>query len=139
MSSETGSRRAHFSATLAASFESIMDEFEWVKTFATSNYGTVSDAPFSPPKPHSASTATSRGSFASFVCHVVNLERKLRSFSPLVLDDSSNVRITGKILGQGKTFMVRHAQWIRHPRAPPLDVALKEIIPDAQSSDGTSR
>jgi hypothetical protein len=118
----------------------MMDEFEWVKSFATSSYGTVSDALFLAPKEsRSTPTTTSRGSFASFVCHVVSLERKLRSFSPLVLDDSSNVRVTGKILGQGKTFMARHAQWVRNPKEPPLDVALKEIIPDVQSSNGTSR
>ena len=117
-----------------------MDDLEWGKSIATSSYGTVSVAvSLAPRESRSTSTTTSRGSFASFVCHVVNLERKLRSFSPLVLDDSSNVRVTGKILGQGKTFMVRHAQWVRNPREPPLDVALKEIIPDVQSSDETSR
>jgi serine/threonine protein kinase len=116
-----------------------MEEFEWRKSFTTSSYGTVIDAPASAPKESRAKAATtSRGSFASFVCHVFNLERKLRSFSPLVLDNSSNVRVTGKILGQGKTFMVRHAQWVRNPREPPLDVALKEIIPDVQASDGNS-
>src|SRR5215469_13115482 len=101
-----------------------MDQFEWRKSFMTSSYGTVTDSPASAPKESRAKAATkSRGSFSSFVCHVVNLERKLRSFSPLVLDNSLNVRVTGKILGQGKTFMVRHAQWVRNPREPPLDVA----------------
>lgn len=117
-----------------------MDEFEWVKSFAVSSYGTMSDAhSLAPKESRSAPTTASRGSFASFVCHVVRLERKIRSFSPLVLDDSSNVQITSKILGQGKTFMVRHAQWVRNPKEPPLDVALKEIVPDVQSSDGASR
>lgn len=117
-----------------------MDEFEWVKSFATSSYGTINDSlPSARKDSRSAPVATSRGSFASFVCHVVRLESKLRSFSSLVLDDSSDVKATGKILGQGKTFMVRHAQWVRNPREPPLDVALKEIIPDVQSSDEASR
>jgi hypothetical protein len=117
-----------------------MDEFEWVKSFATSSYGTVNDAFLSAANDSvSSSAAASRGSFASFVCHVVRLESKLRSFSSLVLDDSSDVKATGKILGQGKTFMVRHAKWVRNPREPPLEVALKEIIPDVQSSDRASR
>ena len=117
-----------------------MDEFEWGKSFAYSSYGTVNDALSLPSKESRSKPKTaSRGSFSSFVCHVVNLEHKLRSFSPVVLDDSSNVRVTGKILGHGKTFMVRHAQWVRNPREPPLDVALKEIIPVVQSSGGTSR
>lgn len=119
-----------------------MDEFEWVKSFATSSYGTVSNAPSAaaaPDESRSTLTTNSRGSFASFVCHVVRLERKLRSFSSLVLDDTSNVKVTSKILGQGKTFMVRHAQWVRDPKEPPLDVALKEIIPDVQSSGEAPR
>ncbi|KAK5065197.1 hypothetical protein LTR84_001034 [Exophiala bonariae] len=117
-----------------------MDEFEWVKSFATSSYGTVNDASLPAAKDSVSSPApTSRGSFASFVCHVARLESKLRSFSSLVLDDSSDVKATGKILGQGKTFMVRHAKWVRNPKEPPLEVALKEIIPDVKSSDGTSR
>lgn len=117
-----------------------MDEFEWVKSFATSSYGTVSDVVSSVPNESlSAPKTTSRGSFASFVCHVVRLERKLRSFSSLVLDDSSNVKVTNKILGQGKTFMVRYAQWVRNPKEPPLDVALKEIVSDVQAPDGASR
>ncbi|RMD42024.1 hypothetical protein DV735_g3128, partial [Chaetothyriales sp. CBS 134920] len=121
-----------------------MDEFEWVRSFATSSYGTVSNA-FTPTPDGPRSTSitapvvASRGSFASFVCHVVRLERKLRSFSSLVLDSSSNVKVSSKILGQGKTFMVRHGQWVKSPREPPIDVAVKEIISDGQSSDGTSR
>ncbi|RMZ78785.1 hypothetical protein DV738_g3617, partial [Chaetothyriales sp. CBS 135597] len=117
-----------------------MDEFEWVKSFATSSYGTVSDALASTPEDsRSAPITAPRGSFASFVCHVVQLERKLRSFSSLVLDGSSNVKISSKILGQGKTFLVRHGQWVRDPQEPPLDVAVKEIISDVQSSEATSR
>lgn len=117
-----------------------MSEFEWVKSFAESSYGTTSDAfSLEPKQSRSISPTTSRGSFASFVCHVTNLERKLRSFSPLVLDNSSTVRVTNKVFGQGKTFMVKHAQWVRDAREPPLDVALKEIIPVAQASDGSSR
>jgi hypothetical protein len=119
-----------------------MDEFDWVKSFAESSYGTVSDATSLPVEPEGMSplsTTTSRGSFASFVCHVTNLERQLRSFSPIVLDDSSTVRETGKILGQGKTFMVKHAQWVRDIKEPPLDVALKEIIPDFKESSQSPR
>jgi serine/threonine protein kinase len=120
-----------------------MDEFEWVRSFATSNYGTINEALVpsqsdSLPAAASRPVRPSRGSFASFVCHVVSLERKLRSFSPIVLDDSSVVKETGKILGEGTTFMVRHAQWIKNPDEPPLDVALKEIIADIRSSDGSS-
>ncbi|KAF1977221.1 hypothetical protein BU23DRAFT_501063 [Bimuria novae-zelandiae CBS 107.79] len=115
------------------------DDIDWVRSnFATSSYGTinhefpVTDAQQSPP-------SAPRGSFASFVCHVTNLERKLRISNPIVLDDSSSVRATGKILGQGKTFMVRHALWTKDPNEPPLDVALKEVIPEIQPTDGTSR
>lgn len=117
-----------------------MDEFEWVKSFATSSYGSVSDALSpSPNYSHTSASSTARGSFSSFVCHVISLERKLRSFSPIVLDNSSNVKVTNKILGQGKTFMVRHARWSQNPNEPPLDVALKEIIPDTQVFEGSSQ
>ncbi|KAF7676673.1 hypothetical protein GT037_004885 [Alternaria burnsii] len=115
-----------------------MEEFEWIKSFAESSYGSVSDPVPPPVEPTESKTlpaTTPRGSFASFVCHVTSLERKLRSFSPIVLDDSSVVRNTGKILGQGKTFMVKHAQWIRDANEPPLDVAVKEIIPDARATN----
>jgi hypothetical protein len=119
-----------------------MDEFEWVKSFAESSYGTISDTfslPVETENLEPLPPTTSRGSFASFVCHVTNLERQLRSFSPIVLDNSSTVRVTGKILGQGKTFMVKHAQWIRDEKEPPLEVALKEIIPDLKASNESPR
>ncbi|CAI9633498.1 unnamed protein product [Alternaria burnsii] len=115
-----------------------MEEFDWIKSFAESSYGSVSDPVPPPVEPTESKTlpaTTPRGSFASFVCHVTSLEHKLRSFSPIVLDDSSVVRNTGKILGQGKTFMVKHAQWIRDVNEPPLDVAVKEIIPDARATN----
>ncbi|CAN9170383.1 unnamed protein product [Alternaria alternata] len=115
-----------------------MEEFDWIKSFAESSYGSVSDPvppPVEPTESKTLPSTTPRGSFASFVCHVTSLERKLRSFSPIVLDDSSVVRNTGKILGQGKTFMVKHAQWIRDVNEPPLDVAVKEIIPDARATN----
>ncbi|KAF2641385.1 hypothetical protein P280DRAFT_469012 [Massarina eburnea CBS 473.64] len=113
-----------------------MDEFDWVQSLATSSYGSLGDAPIDTPSgPLTEPTETaSRGSFALFVCHVSNLERKLRSFSNIILDGSSDVKLSGKVLGQGKTFMVRHAQWVQKPKEPPIDVALKEIIPDLQSS-----
>lgn len=119
-----------------------MDEFDWVKSFAESSYGTLSDDLSLSVDPKHLDTlppTVSRGSFASFVCHVTNLERKLRSFSPIVLDDSSTVRTTGRIIGQGKTFMVKHAQWVRDVKEPLLDVALKEIIPNLEESSGNSR
>jgi serine/threonine protein kinase len=115
-----------------------MEEFDWIKSFAESSYGSVSDPvppPVEPTESKTLPSTTPRGSFASFVCHVTSLERKLRSFSPIVLDDSSVVRNTGKILGQGKTFIVKHAQWIRDVNEPPLDVAVKEIIPDARATN----
>ncbi|ORY12040.1 hypothetical protein BCR34DRAFT_600974 [Clohesyomyces aquaticus] len=116
-----------------------MSDFEWVKSFTTSSYGTVNSVPsVASYESPSVPASTSRGSFASFVCHVVNLERKLRSFSPIVLDNSSNVRVSGGIVGQGKSFLVRRAQWLRNPNEPPLEVALKEIIPNTQASDGIS-
>ncbi|OSS47470.1 hypothetical protein B5807_07180 [Epicoccum nigrum] len=62
----------------------------------------------------------------------------MRSFSPIVLADSSTVRNTGRILGQGKKFMVKHAQWIRDVKEPPVDVALKEIIPNLEESGENS-
>ncbi|KAK7182812.1 hypothetical protein PSPO01_11151 [Paraphaeosphaeria sporulosa] len=115
-----------------------MDEFDWVRSFPTSSYGTVShEVPVI--ERHASSSSASRGSFASFVCHVTNLESKLRTLAPIVLDDSSSVRATGKILGQGKTFMVRHALWVKDPNEPPLEVALKEIIPDVQAEEETSQ
>lgn len=114
-----------------------MDEFDWVKSFPTSSYGTVSHE-FPAVEPRESQPSASRGSFASFVCHVTNLESKLRTLTPIVLDDSSSVRATGKILGQGKTFMVRHALWAKDPNEPPLDVALKEIIPDVQAEEESS-
>jgi serine/threonine protein kinase len=115
-----------------------MEDFDWIKSFAESSYGSVSHPVPPPVEPTESKTlpaTTPRGSFASFVCHVTSLERKLRSFSHIVLDDSSVVRNTGKILGQGKTFMVKHAQWIRDVNEPPLDVAVKEIIPDARATN----
>lgn len=115
-----------------------MDEFEWVRSFATSSYGSMTDAPISLPESPQPANARSRGSFASFVCHVVSLERKLRSFSPIVLDTGSVVKESGKNLGEGTTFMVRHAQWAKDPNEPPLDVALKEIITDVRSSGETA-
>jgi serine/threonine protein kinase len=110
-----------------------MDEFEWAKSFQTANYETIRDilvptAGDNPP----AYAPVSRGSFTSFVCHVVSLEKKLRSLSPIVLDINSRLEETGKILGEGTAFMVRHARWMKDPNEPPLDVALKEIISDVQ-------
>ena len=119
-----------------------MDEFDWVRSFAESSYGTISNTlpPLAdPPLSDTLPQTTSRGSFASFVCHVTNLKRKMRSFSPIVLADSSTVRNTGRILGQGKKFMVKHAQWIRDVKEPPVDVALKEIIPNLEESGENSR
>ncbi|KAL1792232.1 hypothetical protein ACET3X_009983 [Alternaria dauci] len=119
-----------------------MEEFEWIKSsFGESSYGSVSDAVALPEESTKSKTipATApQGSFSSFVCHVTSLERQLRSFSPIVLDDSSTVKVTGKILGQGKTFMVKHAQWVRDVKEPPLDVALKEIIPDLRAPSQTA-
>lgn len=115
-----------------------MDEFEWVThSFATSSYGTV-DQP-SPIENVHERASKARGSFASFVCHVTNLERKLRILEPIVLDGSSTVRSTGKILGQGKTFMVRHALWTKNPNEPSLEIALKEIVPDVETVDDSTR
>ncbi|KAF1949765.1 ankyrin [Byssothecium circinans] len=117
-----------------------MEEFDWVQSLAAFDYGTTSEAPTDTPLgpfQESTASAASRGSFASFVCHVKHLERRLRSFSDVVLDDSSNVTVSGKILGQGRTFMVRHAQWVQKPTEPPMDVALKEIISDLQDTGGT--
>lgn len=120
-----------------------MDEFEWVKSFSTSSYGTVSHLISreieggDQEQPNSSQAPL--GSFASFICHVIHLERKLRAFTPIVLDTSSSIRATAKILGQGKTFLVRHAQWVQKPNEPPIEVALKEIIPTFQSTDETSR
>ncbi|KAF2675889.1 hypothetical protein K458DRAFT_437652 [Lentithecium fluviatile CBS 122367] len=114
-----------------------LNEFQWPPTFAA--YGTVTDnlvpvrsatQPAIAPRP--------KGSFATFVCHVVSLEKKLQAASPIVLGDSSVVNETGKILGQGAAFMVRHAQWVKDPNEPPLDVALKEIIVDARLSSPSS-
>src|SRR5690242_13450278 len=105
-----------------------MSEFEWVQSFATSSYGTVGfNTSAEGHDALSESKPPSRGSFASFVCHVANLENKLRSFSPVVLDGSSRIVLTPKILGQGTTFMARHARWHQDPKQPPVDVALKEI------------
>jgi serine/threonine protein kinase len=118
-----------------------MDDFEWVRTFANSSYGTISDEPLeTAEKTGSAppTTAATRGSFASFVCHVTRLQSKLRAFSPIVLDDSSTIKESGRTLGQGTTFIVRHAQWTRDADEPPLDVALKEIISDAESLEEAS-
>jgi serine/threonine protein kinase len=115
-----------------------MDEFQWIKSFATSSYGTINEAPLpSQNHLHPVTSRPSRGSFASFVCHVVNLENKLRSLTPIVLDDSSIVKETGRILGEGTTFMVKHAQWTKDPNEPPLDVALKEIIADVSTTDSS--
>ena len=120
-----------------------MAEFDWGKSFAISGYGAVTDVPSRPPdetanQVRDARVKEPRGSFASFVCHVTSLERGLRSSSPLVFDDSSNMSITGRLLGQGKTFMVRHARWVRNPKEPPVDVALKEIISDVQLEDNSA-
>ncbi|KAM7214473.1 Ankyrin repeat-containing domain protein [Rhypophila decipiens] len=118
----------------------MMDEFEWKKSFATSSYysssyGILSDS-LPLPEGHEApeqpqdNSAPGRGSFAFFVCQVTSLQRDLRLESPLLLNDSSKVQVTGRILGEGKTFVVRHAQWVPNPAEPPVDVALKEIISD---------
>ncbi|KAF1828401.1 hypothetical protein BDW02DRAFT_512397 [Decorospora gaudefroyi] len=115
-----------------------MDDIEWVRSsFATSSYGTTSEGfPVTNSQQSTSTTSTtSRCSFASFVCHVTNLERKLRSSQAIVLNDSSSVRATGRILGQGQTFMVRHARWTKDPKEPPLDVALKEVIPEIKLTD----
>ena len=106
-----------------------MAEFEWAQSFATSSYGTVSyKTPAEEDLAQTRLSTTFKGSFASFVCHVVNLENKFRSHSPIVLDNSSKITMTPTILGQGTTFMVRRARWLRDPKEPIVDVALKEII-----------
>jgi len=69
-------------------------------------------------------------SFASFACHTIFLERKLRGDSPLVLENGAVIKKTGRVLGQGKTFHVEHAQWFKDPKDSPIDVAVKEIIAD---------
>ena len=115
-----------------------MDDVQWVThSFTTFDYGTV-DQP-STIDNRQERPQRARGSFASFVCHVTNLERKLQVSNSIVLDDSSTVRSTGKILGEGKTFMVRHALWTKNPTEPPLDIALKEIVPDFDTSEDLSR
>jgi len=111
-----------------------MAEFEFVSTFDLPSRDLVSlpdqstqvdvDADQSPP------VDLRRGSFASFVCHLSHLDTKLRGFTSLVLDESAKIQKTGRILGSGKTFLVRQASWIKDPNDPPLDVALKEIIPE---------
>ncbi|KAF2197948.1 kinase-like protein [Delitschia confertaspora ATCC 74209] len=124
-----------------------MDEFDWVKTHTTlSSYGTLSDILINDPKGsgNHIPARRDRGSFASFICHVFHLERSLRALSPILLDNLSNVRVTDKILGQGKTFLVREAFWIKDRNDPPIKAALKEIIPifqpvDARSSNGSSQ
>jgi hypothetical protein len=69
-----------------------------------------------------------KGTFASFIYHVVYLERKLRGFNPLVLDNAAKIRKTDRTLGCGKTFHVQQAQWFKDPKEPPVDVAVKEIV-----------
>jgi len=116
-----------------------MDEFQWAKSFQTASYGTICDT-LIPAAEESLPerTPASRGSFAPFVCHVASLEKKLKSISPIVLDTHSIVKETGRNLGEGTTFMVRHAHWVKDPNEPPLDVALKEIIADVNSSRTSS-
>jgi len=80
-----------------------------------------------------------RGSFTSFVCHLSHLDTKLRSNSSLVLDDSAKIQKTSRVLGKGKTFLVRQASWVKDPDDPPLEVALKEIIPEAVSNGHPTR
>jgi hypothetical protein len=115
-----------------------MEGAQWIThsfgtvNYGTLNYGTVNDV--SPTTHPRQPTPANRGSFASFVCHVSNLERKLRS-NAIVLDDASSVRTTGKILGRGTTFMVKHALWTKDPKEPPVDVAVKEIIPDMPATE----
>lgn len=113
-----------------------MDEFDWVRSFSGSNDGTISQV-LLPTEQRESPNSKSRGSFASFVCHVTNLESKLRTTTPIVLDDSSPVRTTGRILGQGKTFIVRHALWTKTPQESPMEVALKEITPEEEAEDDT--
>ena len=112
-----------------------MEGIDWVThSFATANYGTINDVSTATHLEHPS--PANRGSFASFVCHISNLESKLRS-NAIVLDDSSSVRTTGKILGHGKTFMVKHALWTKDPREPPVHVAMKEIIADVPVMEDT--
>lgn len=120
-----------------------MDEFEWAKSFSNSfsasSYGTRSSSSRHNAKdgregPPNAISQPPQGSFSSFICHVIHLERKLRAFNPIILNGSSNIKHTGRILGLGKTFLVRHAEWMQKPNEPPVEVALKEIIPTFQST-----
>lgn len=124
-----------------------MDEFEWARSFSNSfsasSYGTRGstsrrNAKDSREGPPNATSQSSQGSFSSFICHVIHLERQLRAFNPIIFDGSSNIKHTGRILGQGKTFLVRHAEWIQRPNEPPVEVALKEIIPTFQSTSQDS-
>jgi len=117
-----------------------MDEFDWVtRNYTVSSYGSLNNIPDTTESKKPVTDGHDRGSFASFICHVCRLENKLRGFSPIVLNNSSNVRVTDKILGRGKTFLVRHAFWVKDPSEPPVEAALKEIIPDFQVLVESSR
>jgi hypothetical protein len=119
-----------------------MDEFEWVKSFSIRSYGTISDLLTQDVNiaDHKEGTGNNvRGSFASFICHVNYLEKKLRSFSPIVLTNLSNIKVSDTVLGKGKTFLVRQASWIKDPSEPPVSAALKEIVPEFDLFDQRSR
>jgi serine/threonine protein kinase len=119
-----------------------MAEFEFVTTFDLSSRGHVprSNTVIGEVEPALEGLPTPRqGSFASFVCHLSHLEAKLRADSSLVLDGHSKIRKTKHILGRGNTFLVRQASWVKDSNEPPLDVALKEIIPDGVTDSRPTR
>jgi hypothetical protein len=119
-----------------------MAEFEFVTTFDLPSRELV---PHSNPatgevEPSLEGLPTPRqGSFASFVCHLSHLETKLRADSSLVLDSYSKICKKKHVLGRGNTFLVRQASWVKDPNEPPLDVALKEIIPDGVAGSRPTR
>jgi hypothetical protein len=119
-----------------------MAEFEFVTTFDLPSRGLVprSNTAIGEVEPALEGFPTPRqGSFASFVCHLSHLEAKLRADSSLVLDGHSKIRKNKHILGRGNTFLVRQASWVKDSNEPPLDVALKEIIPDGVTDSRPTR
>jgi hypothetical protein len=110
-----------------------MAEFEFVITLDLPSHGLVthSNSAIGEVEPAPERLPTPRqGSFASFVCHLSHLEAKLRPDSSLVLNVHSKIRKKKHILGRGNTFLERQASWVKDANESPLDVELKEIIPD---------
>ncbi|KAK3375662.1 kinase-like domain-containing protein [Lasiosphaeria ovina] len=122
-----------------------MAEFAWIKSFSTSNYGLINDtppkavveAPLQQADFRLPEESPARGSFATFVCHVSSLDAGLRLESPVLKEtsNSSKISLTGRLLGQGRTFVARHALWARNPNEPRVEIALKEIVCDVLSAD----